>query len=215
MRKCNMKVGVKVTTLLLVLLTSSIYAQEKEYIVFPNFEVLGDNVIPPSNIERISSRMRAIFGDNNPSFILVIGDEKKTQEIRRRIKESNKNNWISKNDAIPVGNNAYASKIVFAEVSKSRNGYELNLQFVDLEKGYVSTSKYWDANGDVDHLIRNELLEFYEKRLKNAFVEPKKKRGWIYVTGAVVIGAVTTGVILMTNKGNDKGLPTPPSPPSN
>jgi hypothetical protein len=117
------------------------------------------------------------------------------------------------NKAVALGKLLSASKVVVADIGKIDNTYSTFVRMIDVQTGSIEKSETLEYEGSQSGLLKE--YEVLAQKLAGTYVE-KKKRGWLWVAGAAVIGGAAAGVLLLSQgSGSTGGLPVPPSPPSN
>tara|TARA_R110000868_G_scaffold368227_1_gene631220 strand:- start:55095 stop:55712 length:618 start_codon:yes stop_codon:yes gene_type:complete len=146
---------------------------------------------------------------NAPNYTSVERDK-----IEAVVKEGlfGESDIADQNEAIQLGRQLSATKIILGNIGKIGTTYSVVVRIIDVETGSIENSESLEHRGQLEDLLVE--LEVMAKKLTGTYVK-KKKRGWLYVTGVVIVGSVVTGLLLFSDDGGDATLPVPPSPPSN
>ncbi len=113
--------------------------------------------------------------------------------------------------AIQLGDLLSADKIIVGDIGKVGQTYSITVRLIDAQSGSIEKSEALEYRGPQDGLLPE--LDVLAQKLSGTYVK-KKKRGWLYITAAALLGG-TAYVLTQDSGGGAAGLPLPPGPPNN
>lgn len=196
----------KITSIALGLfILSAVVAQAQERLVVFDFSV--NSGISGENAVTLTNKFRSEI-TKAPQFVLV---ERAAMEQVISEQRFSVSDLADQEKAVELGKLLSASKVIVGDIGRINQTYSITIRLIDVQTGSVDNSENLQYRGALDGLLVE--LEVMAQKLTGTYKE-KKKRGWLYITGVAVIGAVTTALLLQDD-GGAAGLPLPPGPPDN